>query len=122
VPDSHVALGDRAVARLGQLVRAAAIQEEAAGATQDREHDVGDERVDVEPQRPAALLRDERADRLRELRDLGLGLAAVHRLVVEPAAQSLEQRPAIGVRDRLRGVLGLGRRSAHRVLFARIGG
>ena len=100
---------------------AAAVQQVAAGAAQDGEHQVSDERVDVEPQRAPALLGDQRGDRVGELGDLGLGLAAQRGVIVDPAPQVLEQRPAVRVRDRLGRFVGLGqRRGRHGVVFARI--
>ena len=67
------------------------------------------------------MLGDERADRVGELGDLGLGLATLCDMLVEPAPQALQQRPAVGIRDRLGRFFGLvERRGRHCVVFARI--
>ena len=63
---------DRAIARADQLARAALVQEVERAAAQQREDQVGDERVEVEPARALALVVDQRGDRLGELGDLGL--------------------------------------------------
>jgi hypothetical protein len=110
--DSCIALLACGVATGGELVCARAVDEVEAGAAEHREDQVGDERVQVQPARAAALDVDQCADRLGQLGDLLLRLAALHDLVVQAAAEAFEQRPALRLggfrRGRLDDRLGFG--------------
>src|SRR3569623_1035837 len=83
-----VALGD-------DLARAALEHEVERTAEQDREDQVGDEGVEVEPARAAAAELDERGDRVGALRALRLGLAGQCALVLVAAAARVEKCPAV---------------------------